>query len=388
MNIGFDGKRYFHNSTGLGNYSRTLVDGLTSLFPENQYYLFNPKASTKYQKASFSNLHEVQPEQVHSKLLNSLWRSSWVKKDFEHYGIQLYHGLSHEIPVGIRKTGIPTVVTIHDLIFERYPEQFKKVDVQIYRKKFRYACNNANRIIAISQQTKKDIVELYNIAADKIDVCYQSCNPAFGSIMSEEEKRQVRKMYNLPDQFFLYVGSIIERKNLLSICKAIKMLRGRVDIPLIVIGNGKKYKEEVKGYIEAEGLKDRVIFMSEKQETNNASFQKPETFAAIYQMAEVMIYPSIYEGFGIPVLEALWSRLPVITSDRSCLPETGGDGAVYVDPFDINAMADSMHRLINDNAYREEHIERGWRHAQKFTLGSCCNSVMDVYKNLVNERAV
>ena len=183
MNIGFDGKRYFHNSTGLGNYSRTLVDGLTSLFPENQYYLFNPKASTKYQKASFSNLHEVQPEQVHSKLLNSLWRSSWVKKDFEHYSIQLYHGLSHEIPVEISQSGVKSVVTMHDLIHERYPEQYKKIDVNIYRQKFRYACKNADRVVAISHQTKNDLVEFYGADENKIRVRYEEYNNKTAPLM-------------------------------------------------------------------------------------------------------------------------------------------------------------------------------------------------------------
>src|SRR5215204_2511022 len=127
MTIGFDAKRAFHNQTGLGNYSRTLISGLARFFPGNEYYLFNPKPSHSYPKANFPNVHEVLPHGLLNRKLSSLWRSNWVKKDLQRLGIQLYHGLSHEIPVGIQHTGISSVVTIHDLIFERYPEQFSKI---------------------------------------------------------------------------------------------------------------------------------------------------------------------------------------------------------------------------------------------------------------------
>jgi hypothetical protein len=136
MNIGFDAKRNFHNTTGLGNYSRTLIKGLAEYYPEHQYYLFNPKPSDKFSKPRFDNVHEVLPQGFLAKKFSSAWRSKWVAKDLQKFGIQLYHGLSHEIPIGIELTSIPSVVTIHDLIFERYPEQFNKIDVQIYRKKF------------------------------------------------------------------------------------------------------------------------------------------------------------------------------------------------------------------------------------------------------------
>src|SRR6185503_6123802 len=117
------------------------------------------------------------------------WRSSWVKKDLKKLKIDIYHGLSHEIPIGIHKTGIKSVVTIHDLIHERFPEQYSFVDVRIYRKKFRNACIHADKVIAISEQTKKDIIEFYKIPGNKITVCYQSCNPAFGEMVSGIEKR-------------------------------------------------------------------------------------------------------------------------------------------------------------------------------------------------------
>jgi glycosyltransferase involved in cell wall biosynthesis len=377
MNIGFDAKRAFHNTTGLGNYSRTVIEGLAQLYPEHHYYLFNPKWSNLY-KPHLTNIHEITPSGILKKGLSSAWRSSWVKQDLIKLGIDLYHGLSHEIPIGIEKTGIPSVVTIHDLIFERYPGQFNKIDVHIYRKKFKNACVHSNRIIAISEQTKQDIVNLYDIDPKKIDVCYQSCDPLFSVRKSETEKHLVRTKYGLPPQFFLYVGSIIERKNLLNICKAMAALKQ--SIPLLVVGDGKNYKQKVKQFVAANAMENQVIFLSENEYARNL----PKTdLAAIYQLATALIYPSIFEGFGLPVLEGLWSRTPVITSNVSSLPEAGGSAAYYVNPDNIEEIAEGMMKIYSDEQLRESMIEKGWQHAQNFTVEKCTAALMDVYKKTV-----
>src|SRR5687767_7285333 len=139
MRIGFDAKRAFHNGTGLGHYSRTLVHSLAEYYPEHDYYLFNPKKKSRF-SIEGENLYEMHPNDLFGKWFSGVWRGKWIKKDLQRLRIQLYHGLSHEIPVGIRKSGIPSVVTIHDLIHERHPEQYNPLDVIIYRKKFRHAC--------------------------------------------------------------------------------------------------------------------------------------------------------------------------------------------------------------------------------------------------------
>ncbi|MBI5858654.1 MAG: glycosyltransferase family 4 protein [Sphingobacteriales bacterium] len=382
MNIGFDAKRAFHNTTGLGHYSRNLLAALSEFYPGHEYYLFNPSHSTLFKPVAI-NMHEVQPTSLFHKLFTSAWRSSWVKKDLKKLKIDLYHGLSHEIPVGIHKTGIKSVVTIHDLIHERYPEQYNTIDVKIYSRKFRYACANADKIIAISQQTKKDIIEFYKTPEEKITVCYQSCNQVFGATVSTEEKHRVKKIYGFPDNFFLHVGSVIERKNLLNICKAVSLLQNELDIPLVVIGEGGKYKQQVKDYIRQSGIEDRIIFLSETETVKGLlSFKTAEDFPAIYQSAIAMIYPSFFEGFGIPVLEALWSRLPVITSNVSCLPEAGGDAAYYVNPTSPEEIAEGMRKIYSDKDFANSLKEKGWQHAQKFTPQKHAESVMNVYKIL------
>ena len=382
MNIGFDAKRAYHNGTGLGHYSRTLIRSLAEHFPQHEYYLFNPKPSELFQ-LNGKNIHEVLPTKLLHKTLSSVWRSAWVMDDLEKFDIDIYHGLSNEIPLDIHKSGIRSVVTIHDVIFERYPEQYSKIDVEIYKRKFKYACEHADKVIAISEQTKKDIMEFYKTPENKITVCYQSCNPAFAQTVSEKAKQQVKEKYSLPGQYFLYVGSIIERKNLLGICKALYLLRNELKLPLVVIGDGTKYKQQVKDFIKQNGLDDQIIFLSENPLAKlSSSFLKADDFPAIYQSAIAMIYPSFFEGFGIPVLEALCSRLPVITSNVSCLPEAGGDGAYYVDPNSAEEIAEGMKTIFADGSFTDALKEKGWQHAQKFTQQKCADEVMKVYESL------
>lgn len=387
MNIAFDAKRAFTNGTGLGHYSRTLITSLAENYPAHEYFLCTPKATTRFNTSHLQNVYTVTPHRFPGTLFTAAWRSKWVVKDLQRLEIDLYHGLSHEIPVGIPKTGIPSVVTIHDLIFERYPKQYKPIDVAIYRKKFTYACTNANRIIAISQQTKEDIIQFYKIPARKIEVCYQSCNPAFSITVSAEEKQRIRQQYKLPVRYFLYVGSIIERKNLLTICKALHLLKDRLDIPLVVIGGDDgSYAQQVKTYVSQNGLAKRVIFLSDDADIKQLPGYRSSTdFPAIYQQAECMIYPSIFEGFGIPVLEALCSRIPVITSNVSCLPEAGGKGALYINPLDTQQMADAMLEITQNTTLRTNMIEKGWQHAQGFTPQKCAEAVMQVYQKITGK---
>lgn len=383
MKIGFDAKRAYHNGTGLGHYSRTLIHSLAALYPQHDYCLFNPRPSTLYRPAG-ANIHEVQPAGFLSKIFRSAWRSSWVKADLKRLGIDLYHGLSHEIPLGMQHTGIPSVVTMHDLIFERYPRQYNRVDVQIYRKKFSYAARHADKIIAISRQTRDDLISLYHVPEQKIEVCYQSCSPAFARWIDTDEKNRIKTYYGLPDNYFLYVGSVIERKNLLLVCQALNIIKSETNLPLVVIGSGGAYKQKVQEYIRQNGLERRVLFMADTERARNTeTFRTAADFPAIYQMAAAMIYPSVYEGFGIPVLEALWSRLPVITSNTSCLPEAGGDAALYINPHSAEELAAAMQRVAADEALRMEMMDKGWQHAHNFTNEKCAAAVMKVYEGLV-----
>lgn len=386
MRIGFDAKRVFQNNTGLGNYSRTLINSLAKYFPANEYFLFAPKQTSLYTPIEENKIKIITPSNWLHKKIKSLWRRRWAVKDLKENNIEIYHGLSHLVPNGIKDTNIPAVVTIHDLIFERYPHQYSFIDRINYRTQFKNACHQSNKIIAISEQTKTDLIEFYKVPSDKIDVCYQSCNPIFRVKTTEVQKDSVRKLYQLPAKYFLFVGSIIERKNLLIICKAFLLLKGKLDIPLVVIGNGKKYKEEIKNFVRSNNIEKKVIFMSDNEEAKtNISFKNSEDFPAIYQQAVALIYPSIFEGFGIPILEALCSGLPVISSNASCLPEAGCDAALYFNPADEKELAKLMLQVSTDDVLRQQMINKGFNQAQKFTEEKCAKSVMDVYKKVLDK---
>jgi glycosyltransferase involved in cell wall biosynthesis len=376
MNIAFDAKRAFQNNTGLGNYSRTLISSLATYYPVHNYYLYAPKLTDMYATEGYPNMHTVLPEKRLHRWFRSAWRSKYVVGELAKKDIDIYHGLSHEIPFGIHESGVKSVVTIHDLIFERYPGQYNPIDVQTYRRKAKYASLHADKIIAISEQTKEDLINYYNTPADKIAVVYQSCDEMFAVQHAANNIQEMKAKYNLPPVYFLFVGSIIERKNLLSVMKAMLQLKGIVDIPLVVLGNGSGYKKKVKEFIAAHDLSDRVIWLNEQ-----AKFAYND-LPVLYQGAKALLYPSIFEGFGIPILEALWSRTPVITSKGSCFLETAGDAAVYIDPLHPQTLAEAMKMIAEDAAYVKDMKDRGWAHAQLFTREKCAAGVMKVYESL------
>ena len=190
MKIGFDGKRITKNFTGLGNYSRYILHILAEYFPKNQYSIFTnsePKANF-----SFSNSASIRFHYSNNPFLKSIWRSFGIVKNLKNDKIDLYHGLSNEIPFGLKKANIASVVTIHDLIFYRYPQYYPWLDRKIYEFKVRYACKHADQIIAISEQTKRDLINFLDVDNSKIEVVYQNCNPQFNIQASVNEKDRIK----------------------------------------------------------------------------------------------------------------------------------------------------------------------------------------------------
>ncbi len=374
LNIGFDAKRIFQNYTGLGNYSRTLVKNLIHFFPENTYQLFTPKVSVNDTTDFFVNnptLSVYEP----SHPMKAWWRTFGMNQDLKKSGCQIFHGLSHEIPVGIQDTGLQTVVTMHDLIFKIYPNYYPTAQRWIYDWKFRYACEKSDTIIAISEQTKQDIVTYYKIQPDKIKVIYQTCGEAFQLPIDAQSIEVAKTTWALPTEYMLYVGSMIERKNLLRIVQAMAQLPKDLDIPLVVVGNGSDYQKKVKTFIADHQLEKRVIFIP------NVVY---DLLPQIYAGASLFLYPSEYEGFGIPVIEALFTKTPVITSNCSCLPEAAGPDALLVTPTSVEEIKVAIERGLKDTALREKMIEKGYHHAVKnFSAEKVTQDLHSLYQGLL-----
>ncbi len=371
MNIGFDAKRLFNNFTGLGNYSRNLLLNLAEFYPEHQYHLYSPKVKQGDETATFFTGNQFT---VHSpNSFKPLWRSYGVKSCWERDELDVYHGLSNEIPFG--KSSVKRVVTIHDLIFKHYPETYKAADRIIYDAKFKYACRNVDQVVAISQQTKEDIIRFYGIEEKKISVVYQSCHPLFYSNKTEEELNEVKQRLSLPDRFLLSVGSIIERKNLLLVVKALALLKPEERIPLVIVGSGGAYMEKVQAFALQAGFSDLLIWKNNLR--SNTDLQ------ALYQLSEALVYPSICEGFGIPLVEGMLSGTPVITSNVSCLPETIGEAGFKVDPADTEQLAFCLRSLLEDKTLRDTWGQKGREFAlERYSRKKLTDDQMSVYFGL------
>jgi len=378
MNIGFDAKRAAQNRTGLGNYSRFVLRVLSQYEPENQYHLYIPKASRIPYLADIPTIDSMYlhfPISCLWRRLRSLWRVWGVTADIAAGHIGIYHGLSNELPLNIRKSGAKSIVTVHDLIFRRYPRYYKRIDRMIYDYKFRHACLNADHIIAVSRFTKQEIMNFYGIAGDKISVVYQGCDPAFAQAADPVKQQEVREKYGLPDKYLLYVGSIEERKNLLVVVKALRLLDE--NIKLVAVGKRTPYADGIADYVRhcgKHGLENDVLFL------HDVPFADlPE----IYRLATTFVYPSRIEGFGIPLLEAIMAGVPVIGCTGSCLEEAGGPGSIYVDPDDERAMAQAIKRTFQDTALRRRMITAGKEYAGRFDDRRLCRELVYIYNKVL-----
>jgi glycosyltransferase involved in cell wall biosynthesis len=375
IKIGLDAKRIVRNGTGLGSYGRTLANDLAGI-DGLDLMLYAPdkgRDSLRNQVAERENLHFCYPNGLYQTALGkAFWRSKGIISQMQHDGIQVYHGLSGELPVGIRKSGIKSVVTIHDLIFMRHPEYYHSVDVKIYTRKFRQTLQEADRIVAISECTKRDICELGGIESERVDIIYQSCARRFSDSPENRQLWQVRDKYGLADRYILNVGSIEQRKNVLLAVKALNRLPE--DVSLVIVGRHTSYADEILQYVNENRLHDRVQILHGVPD---------EDLPALYRMADAFVYPSRYEGFGIPIIEAIRLGLPVVACTGSCLEEAGGPDSLYVDPDDDEAMAHAISQVLFGVEGRQRRIELSQEYVKRFENTDAAQRFADLYREML-----
>ncbi len=403
MIIGYDAKRIVRNGTGLGSYGRTLVNDLAR-HDDLDMHLYAPdegRDELRTQVSPGANWHFARSASgLYRRLPSGLWRTFGIVGDLKRDGIQLYHGLSGELPVGIRRSGIKSVVTIHDLIFLRHPEYYHWADTKIYAWKFRQAIREADHIIAISECTRRDIIELGGVDPARISLIYQSCAPRFkneelrmkneefaaalptaaaekptaaaGEETSAAANSSLFILHSSFKRYILSVGSIEERKNILLAVKALHWLPE--DVGLVIAGRYTKYTDVVRRYTEESGLAPRVQILHGITD---------EELPALYAGAEAFVYPSRYEGFGIPIIEAISSGLPVVACTGSCLEEAGGPDSLYVGPDDAEAMAAALRQVLRGADGREERIRRSREYIRRFEGRDVAGQVIDLYRSLL-----
>ncbi|QWT86978.1 glycosyltransferase family 4 protein [Chryseobacterium sp. PCH239] len=365
MKIAFDAKRFFHNTSGLGNYSRDLVRILSEYEPENEYLLLNKNKSERGKEIlERSNVHFIETSK------GNLSRQLKMGKDAQRQGADIFHGLSGELPLKWDPKPIKKVVTIHDLIFVRYPQYYSFFDRKIHFWKFKKAADTADKIIAISEQTKKDIIQYLKVPETKIEVIYQGCHHAFKEQQSPELMKAVKEKFKLPERFVLNVGTIEDRKNLLNVVKAIN----GTEIPLVVVGRKTGYYQKIERFLKRNKMEKQVLFLE------GVSMDE---LACLYKLADIFVYPSFFEGFGIPVIEALFSKTVVVTSNTSCLPEAGGKDSVYVNPENDLDIRAKLKFLWENESERKRREEKGFEFVQKFNDESIAKELMNFYQKII-----
>lgn len=374
MKIGFDAKRAFCNSRGLGNYSRDTIRLLSQQCPEHSYTLFTPRVNDNIQWSYNCECAIVEkPNGLFAKkIFSSIWRTWNICDDIKRLDLDIYHGLSHELPYGIEKTRTKRVVTMHDLIFLKNPELFPLFDRYSFKKKYTHGCKTADKVIAISEETKRDLIEYMHEEESRIEVVYQGCNPVFHQPVSEQTLEEIRNQYALPKDFMLIICAIERRKNHELILKA--MRHPQLDLPLVIVGRPSDYKKHLDELIHEYGLENRVIFLDA---------MPTSALPALYKLATVFVYPSLFEGFGIPILESLTMGTPVVTSEGSCFRETGGEAAKYVDCNNSDQLAETLLQVLQHEEIQKEMVAAGLAHAQKFSDESIARNIMSVYKQIL-----
>lgn len=379
--IGLDAKRIVHNATGLGSYGRTLVRDLSALegLSLRLYAPDKGRDELRGQVAEGPGLCYCYP-QGWQPLGKSYWRTRGIVAQLMADGVQLYHGLSGELPIGLQKAGIRSVVTIHDLIFMRHPEWYNAADVKIYTSKFRHAVQEASRIVAISECTRRDICELGDVDPSRVGLIYQSCSTRFAamSVQSVPDDAMMKLIwyvhdyYELPDRYVLCVGSIEERKNALLAVQALHHLPE--DLSLVLVGRATDYAATILAYAQENGLAGRVLMLHTVPDDH---------LAPIYRLAEAFVYPSRYEGFGIPVIEAISMGLPVVACTGSCLEEAGGPHSLYVSPDDERALAAAIASVLCGQPGRERRIELSQQYIRRFENTEAARQFCELYRSLL-----
>ncbi|WP_187261684.1 glycosyltransferase family 4 protein [Pontibacter beigongshangensis] len=378
IRIGFDAKRAFNNTSGLGNYSRFVISSMIRHYPEQSYLLFTPKISALFEAfyPAGATTQVVTPAAGLQKRMASLWRVFGMAATLRKFPVDIYHGLSNELPFGLPRSKVKSIVTIHDLIFIRFPELYKPLDRLIYKQKVMYACRQSDHIIAISEQTKQDLIDIFRIDSSRISVVYQDCDPAFHQKCSQQQLQQVKEKYSLPDNFILSVGTLEKRKNQLQLLQAWHSSSLPDTAEIVFVGRRTPYAEQLEACVQQHGLEQKVHFLP------YIPFQE---LPAIFQLARLFVYPSMFEGFGIPIVEALNSGVPVITSTGSCFREAGGPESLYVAPGDVAALGNSMRKVLEDEALRQQMIRSGYAHVQQFRPEQTAAQLQAIYRQVLQK---
>ena len=364
MRIGIDARKL--HDFGIGTYIRNLLRELAKMDHDTEYVILSRPDDDKAVRALGDNFRPVAETAGNYSLAEQIAIPRALKR--EH--VDLFHAPHYVLPPLV---SCPSVVTIHDCIHLMFPQYLPNRWALTYaRTSISMAAKRSTRVLTVSESSKRDIQRFVDIPPGKIDVIYNSFDPRFGVEPDEEAVTRVRERYQLQSEFVLYAGNVKPHKNLERLIDAFQIVRSRgLDhLKLILIGDEISKYTALRRAVHKHQLHNYVRFLG---------YLPEETLAVMYRLAGVFVFPSLYEGFGLPPLEAMASGTPVVTSNVSSLPEVAGDAAVLVDPYNAEAIADGIYRVLTDNNLRSDLRRRGPERARQFSWESSVRRVREIY---------
>lgn len=376
--IGIDVTSALTQGGGIGRYTRELVNALSVVDSDTQYKLFSakppaqlPVANPLPQAENFCHL----PTRIDESWLYRIWYRARLPLPIQLATgkIDLFHSPDFVLPP--TSGNIPTLLTVHDLSFVHFPHVYTKTLVDYLNKVVPWSVGRATHILADSQATKDDIIAQWGTPKDKVTVLYAAAGTEFEPVTNKNMRQTIRQRYGLADApYLLAVGTVQPRKNYQMLIKAFRPIAQNWPHNLVIAGGKGWLYDDILAEIEAQGLTGRVIF---------TGFVADEDLPALYSEAALFLMPSIYEGFGIPILEAMGCGVPVISSDTSCLPEVVADAGVLLSSDDQEAWTEAIHRLLLDAPRRTQLVGKGAIQARKFSWGIAARQLKALYEQLL-----
>jgi glycosyltransferase involved in cell wall biosynthesis len=367
VRIGIDARKL--HDFGIGTYIRNLVRQLAHLDQQTEFVLLSRPDDAPWLRTLGANFRPVAETAGNYSLTEQLKIPIALRRE----GVTLFHAPHYVLPPLVP---CRSVVTIHDCIHLMFPQYLpNKLAFGYARASIATAARRATRVLTVSESSKRDLLRFVDLQPEKVDVIYNAYDPQFAVEPDEESVIRVRERYQLHDEFVLYAGGVKPHKNLERLIEAFHLVRNRgLDhLKLVLIGDEISKYASLRRAVHRHQLHKYVRFLGHLPE---------DKLAVMYRLAGVFVFPSLYEGFGLPPLEAMASGTPVVTSNVSSLPEVAGDAAVLVDPYDPEAIADGIYRVLSDECLRRSLRAKGLARARQFSWESSVRRVRAIYQEV------